>query len=448
MGNIDKDLLTNELMKQNPWRQGKNVWAEDPELAKRDFFAFLKDKIINNDLITAITGLRRVGKTTLLKQIINNLLSSGVNPQNILYFSFEETPLFQNSQLLAAIIDDQIQRSPKAKSYFFFDEIQYVDYWNAVLKKYFDPNLPAKFVVTGSSSLFIKTKARESLAGRILEYSLAPLSYGEYLRLIKKITLPKVSSFTYTNLLANEKVLRENFFDYLTFGEFPYLPKLQNFSDQKQYVLDWVVNKIVENDLPKLYHFKEPTQFSALADVLVGGSGQLVELQNLAADLAIQRKTLSQYLSLLEKSCLIKQVYNLGSGFRTRSFRQRKIYSSSVNAVVLQTTGGSLSESFILRQGQIAENFVAQYLSRQEGEKFIWRERGKEVDFIWLKDGEKIPIEVKFQNKIHSEDLKNLFSLGRKVKLNEAIVVTKEKRGEEVINGLKIRFIPAHFLVG
>lgn len=446
--NMNTEIIINELIRQNPWWIDPKVLAEDPTKPKRDVFQLLKGKVCGNDLITAITGLRRIGKTTIVKQIINDLLNSKTERRKILYFSFEEASLAKDPDLLEKIIDYQLKNNTDGKLFLFLDEIQYVDFWNAVLKKYVDSEPRLKFVVTGSSSLFLKTGARESLAGRILEIIMRPLSFGEYLRIVKGIELPVVAPFSVDKLILYERELKENFYNYLVFGEFPYLAKLDQFSDQKQYVLDWVIGKIVESDLLKIRRVVNTNALVNLTNVLLVGSGQLVELQNLARDLGLDRATLGEYLSLLEKTNLTGTVFNRGVGYRSRSLRQRKIYSASVNAIALKNTNGPFSESFKLKIGQVVECFVFNYLSSKEGELFFWRQRQiKEVDFIWQTPEKVLPVEVKFQSEIRPEDLKNLLYYCRKEKIQEAVVITQDQKEEKMFDDIKVKFSPGYYLV-
>lgn len=447
MSNLTEKLLENAIYKQNPWWVGGTVFDQNEHLLKRDAFKRIQS-LLGNTLITALTGLRRTGKTTLIKQIISEFLERGVNSKTILYFSFEESALSQHSEVLERIIEFQHDRFPKEKLYFFFDEIQYVDYWNSLLKRYFDYGWQIKFVITGSSSLFIKTKARESLAGRILEYKLQTLSFSEYLRFSHGLIVSTLDPFSTVGLEGFKNDLESNFLEYLSFGEFPFLLELKNFSERKQYLLDWIVGKIVQGDLPKVKRIVHTPSVAALVEVLISGSGQLVELQNLASDLGINRKTLSEYLDLLEETKLFRQIYNLSSSFRVRSVRVRKVYCSSVNILVHQVGNGHNLGYSQVYLGQAVENFVANYLAKQEGQVYIWRERQKEVDFIWERGVERIPVEVKFQNQIHPSDLKNILNLCKKHKLTKGIIVTKDKTGEENFGEVKLEFIPAHFLVG
>lgn len=424
------NLVTNDLFKQNPWWVDPQTKLIDPTKTHRDIFEMLKERIVHRELITSLVGLRRVGKSTLILQIIDHLLRAGQNPTSLLYFSFEE-PLEKDAGLaLRTIIEHQLKKRLKEKSYLFFDEIQYVNRWNSILKHYFDLYPQLKFTISGSASLFLASSAHESLAGRIQELVLRPMGYGEYLHINHKQNTP------------------EHFLQYLAWGEFPYLEKLPDWAEKKEYVNEFIVKKIVQHDLPKLKRVYG-NDIVNLLDIFVSHPGQIVEIQNLAHDLNLAQNTVREYLHLLEKTYLVCQIYNLGIGFRTRSLRQRKVYASSTNAFVLKSVQGLGSDLWQHNAGTIIESFVYHYLLRKnEGEINFWRQRQvKEVDFIYTTPETKLPIEVKYQNQIRPDDLKSLLYYCKKEHLKKAMVVTKNEQGNKHINGVEINFAPASTLL-
>lgn len=439
-----------DLNRYNPWWLDKTVLAEDPSKPKRDLFASLKDRILNRELITAVIGLRRVGKTTLIKQVINDLLLHGdIDRNRITYFSFEDSLPGSSTDLLVKIVEDKICQFPKNRLYFFLDEIQYVDRWNAILKKYFDLDPRLKFVVSGSSGLFIASSARESLAGRIQEMIVWPLSYGEYLRLNLQQTIKDTGLFNIKTPKDKHELLKTYFTDYLSYGEFPYLPVLPGWEEKKEYLVNFVIGKVVETDLPKLSKVRGVDEIKTLVDILFTNTGQTIQLQNLCSDLSVSQPTLRDYLALLESTYLFRQTYNLGVGYRQRSLRQRKIYPTSVNALAFKLTAGQSSDSFIANQGKLVETFVYNYLLRQTNDEvFFFRQReAKEVDFIIKTPNGLLPVEVKYQNQIRPEDLKSLIYYCQKQKLTKAVVVTKDKVGEEKLGSIAVTFVPAYLLI-
>ena len=148
---------------------------------KRKLFNKLVKEIKSQQIISLI-GLRRTGKTTILKQLIDYLIQEKVKRENIIFYSFDE-----NQPKIADVIQDYENSvgktilETKERIYIFLDEIQKLKNWQNQIKYYYDNYKNIKFFVSGSSSLFIKKQTQESLAGRIYEFILEPLSFDEFL---------------------------------------------------------------------------------------------------------------------------------------------------------------------------------------------------------------------------------------------------------------------------
>jgi len=162
--------------------------------------------------IMMIIGLRRVGKTTLMYQVIEELLKTE-DPLKILYFSFDESLV--NPKEVLEYYEKRILKKPfeeAGRIYIFLDEIQYVKNWASALKQFYDlyPNI--KFFVSGSSSLLLSKDAIEKLAGRFFLLELKPLMFSEFLEMkgLKKESIDIFSRRTETY-----------FFDYLRKSGFP-----------------------------------------------------------------------------------------------------------------------------------------------------------------------------------------------------------------------------------
>ena len=135
-------------------------------------------------------GPRRVGKTVMIYQSIQKIISEGINPRNINYFSIE-TPLF-NGVSLEELVNLSLKINDKSindELYFFFDEIQYLKNWEVHLKSLVDSYHHFKFIVSGSAAAALKLKSKESGAGRFSEFLLPPLTFHEYLNLTGNLSL-------------------------------------------------------------------------------------------------------------------------------------------------------------------------------------------------------------------------------------------------------------------
>ena len=169
------------------WREGFNYGFPK----KRESYDDLV-KSLSKRRITVIAGTRRTGKTTLMKQLVDRLIENGAKRANILYYSFDE-----EQPQIREIVDEYEKKIgkelafSKKKYYLFLDEVQKLDDWQNKVKYFYDHYNNLKFVISGSASLFIKKGVRESLAGRVSDFSLGPLSFGEFLLFSGKESLIK-----------------------------------------------------------------------------------------------------------------------------------------------------------------------------------------------------------------------------------------------------------------
>lgn len=194
-----QDEILRQINNQNPWWVKTNFEFAEADWLKRDYFNQILEGLKRRQML-GITGLRRVDKTTLLRQLISHLLRNSTHPKNVFYFSFDEALIARNPQILEQVINAYIEQILIAKVfdlnqtvYIFFDEIQYIPLWQTVLKRYYVASRNIKFIISGSASLFISQDAVESLAGRIIEMLLPPLSFREFLNLRNEsLTLPPI----------------------------------------------------------------------------------------------------------------------------------------------------------------------------------------------------------------------------------------------------------------
>ena len=399
---------------QNPWFYDFYFIPNEYFLFKREIFKDFFNEVVNLNQIISLKGLRRVGKSTLIKQIIGELLKKNkVNPKNILYFSFDQPTVVENYQTLEKIIQFYFEKiinqkiyKLKEKVYIFFDEIQVIPFWQDILKRYYDINQNIKFIVSGSSSLFINEKSKESLAGRIFERDLLPLSFFEYKKLSQSV----------------------DFIGYLNFGQFPELLKIEDKNKKVEYLKEWVIGKILEVDIVKIYGVRKAFDFERLFWSLLPNTGQIINSKKLLVDLKMKKATLFKYLSILEKSLLIDKILNLSGSFRSEKRLLRKFYPSSTNFLSL------IPE--VINLGFKVESYVSQILKKRTRKIFLYHIRGKEIDFL-LPD-EKIAIEVKYQENIIPSDYKFLLEFIKEKKYR-GILVTKNYESDDLADkGIKI----------
>ena len=185
---MNKNLILNEIKRQNPhWNSGGDYFFAKEKYKRKLYFELLK--YLDTEQILSIIGLRRTGKTVLLKQLAKFLIKEkNVNPKNIFFISFDEAiPCSPND--LAEYFDyylDTVRTSTNTTAYIFIDEIQYIYKWQHILKRFYDTRPNIKFIISGSSSIFLRKKTTESLAGRNFEFRLDVLDFNEHLELTGK----------------------------------------------------------------------------------------------------------------------------------------------------------------------------------------------------------------------------------------------------------------------
>ncbi len=399
----------------------------------RILFNELKKNINNRQIIT-ISGLRRTGKTVLMRQLIDSLIKEETSRTNILYFSFdEEQPKIEEIIKEYEKITD-IDKA-KTKIYIFLDEIQKLDDWQDQIKYYYD-NFNIKFIVSGSSSLFIRKKVKESLAGRSFDFYLTPLSFIEFLTFRNKEQLIK-------NLKIFKEEIKSEFNQYIKKQFIEVIDKDDSYTSD--YVKS-ILEKVVFIDIPKVFPIDHQDLLIRLLKIIASSPGMIIEYGNLSKELGISRITLSNYLFYLEEAFLIKKVYNFSKNMLTSEKKSKKFYLNSTS--FFSYLNNNADES------KIIENLIA----IETNSKFFWRTPFKdEIDFIIEKSSSvKIkpdistsiltPLEVKYKNNINDKDMKTIIKFCIKNNLDSGIILSKDIDEEKVIsNGDKkiiINLIP------
>ncbi len=398
-------IPTQKLEEYNLWWTGKPV---DPNLAlafKRTQFSAIAPQL-EKRFILALVGLRRTGKTTVVYQLIEHLLNKKVAPQHILFFSFDE-----HLTTLADILEQHREIHTldyrEQRVYVFLDEIQKCSDWEHQLKKYYDLYPKLKFVVSGSESLFLRKKTKETLAGRLFEFSFRPFSFKEYIE-FKNIP---VEQQKYETIII--PLLRH----YVLWGGFPETFHLDSQKEFQEYIRSLVVDKIIYKDIPLLYGIEDPYFLQILLELICTNPGMYIDYQSLSKQLGKDRRVIKDYLIYLQQSFLIRLLGNYRKGSIALLRKRKKAYPTDNGLIYLHKP--SQDETFM---GSAAETLVANSIQATA----FWQ-NGTEVDFIF--QGQ--PIEVKYQESIRAEDLKGVRAFMRKFNVATGVVITKKT--EEVI---------------
>jgi predicted AAA+ superfamily ATPase len=366
--------------------------------------------------ILLITGLRRVGKTTLLYQAVQRLLET-VAPNHIFYFSFEESSAGPKETL--EFYEKRILRKPLEdadKVFVFFDEIQYSKDWPSVLKQFYDlyPNL--KFFVSGSSSLLLSKEAIDKLAGRFFLLEVQPLGFSEFLGL-KNVRMDKSEVFS--------RRMETYFYDYLRKSGFPEIANWDNEVRVAEYIKNSVIDRVALRDIPLMFKTRHMALIDNLLRLILSMPGCIVNINSLSRTWGESKITISNYLRFLETSLLVRVLSNFRPSFLSSSRKLRKYYPATPSLIFAYS-----KESFESKMGAVLETYVANALDSH----YYFREGRREIDLI-LKNKVLLPVEVK--ETVGDDDLAEFSELLKYVNAEKGIIVssgqTLKKGNVEVI---------------
>ncbi len=364
-------------------------------LDNRKLYTKLK-KHISSKEYTILTGARQVGKTTLLKQIFNELEADN---KTCVFLNLDRKSILNDLNKNPENVFKYCPLIPNEKVYIFIDEIQYLDDPANFLKLIYDEYaLRCKLVVTGSSAFYIDEDFSDSLAGRKKLFEMRTLDFDEFLilkgetQIIKELAKMKSKKILHSVHEVRMLVLLE---EYLTYGGYPAVVALPNVVDKIEKLEDirdsYVKRDILESGV------KDEEKFYKLMVLLADQSGNLVNVSELANTLRMNVDTVNNYIHILQKCFHITLISPYYSNVRKELTKMPKVYFNDLglrNAMV--NYFAPLNQR--VDKGVVFENHVFSILSRAYDIKMLkfWRTAdGNAVDFI-VNNNEKLAIEVKF----------------------------------------------------
>jgi len=408
--------IRDALVESNPW------WKEDFEtdLHEREIYHQI-GKYMDVPQILAFTGLRRVGKTSLMLKIVEDTLKDGFDPKGVIYFSFDEFRETEPAEILKEyeyLVERDIK---KDRSILLLDEVQKLIDWEDRIKRIYDTHgKRLKIIISGSESLFVKKKSKESLAGRIFEFRVGPLTFREFLD-FKGVRFEPIN--------IHEKELQKELDEFtLTLG-FPELVDVKDSNIIKRYITESVVEKIIYRDIPTIFKIDDPSVLEALLNILMEKPGQIIKLESLANELNLSRQTVSVYLTYLEESFMLRKLYNYSKSRRKVERKLKKYYPTIV------------SPDLLIKDDILSRSMVFEWLIvNQLGAGYFWRDPYKhEVDIV-IADEAVTPVEIKY-GKIDMDGIRTFI---RKFNIDKGYIITKDMERRLEINGKTIYAVPAY----
>lgn len=347
----------------------------------RDLEEILK-KYLHTKEIIAVVGARQCGKTTLLKHIFKNL-------KNALFLDFEER---DKLELFESDIEAFIRLYVKNYNYLFIDEFQYAKEGGKKLKYIYDSH-KIKILLSGSSSSELSIESIRFLVGRIFIFQLNPLSFKEYVSFInpdlaKELEVNQDHSRPITERI--NKYLNE----FLIYGGYPRVATAK-FEEEKEIVLKNIFDTYFLKEIKAIFGLSSDFQLSKLITALALQTGSIVNYNELSTLTGLKYSELLKHLHILLKTFITLECKPFYTNKRTELVRAPKIYflDNGFQNTVLKNFRNM---KYRTDTGSLRENFIASEFVKKNFELRYWRTKSKaEVDFIWQKEGQNIPVEIK-----------------------------------------------------
>ncbi len=395
--------------------------------------------------VISLIGVRRCGKTFLLYDTINKLISNGVAKETILYINFEDERLQLKTEDLDSILQAWRELYPEnegKEQWFFFDEIQNVDGWEKFIRRIYD-TVTQNVFVTGSNSAFLAKEIATSLRGRTLQYEVFPFSFQEYLR--------HLSISTDYYLPQNKALIINSFNDYLFRGGFPEVTGFQ--ARERSDLLRSYFYVMLYKDLIERYKITSTSVLKYFIEKVADNLTKPFSINKIYNELRSQgfkldKNLLYEFLEYIENIYLSFKISKYDYSFSKRTNSDKKSYFID-NGLV-----NTLTISFSADKGKMLENAVFLYLRTNFGDIFndtiFYHKTNRECDFVVF-DRQKSMAAVQVcydvsQNDTLKREVEGLQSAMDFYNLAKGYIITNDEDREITANNQTIKIVPAYKL--
>jgi len=396
-------MITKEELRNIVRAQRKDILLINESIEREK----LKAVRVEESFAIILSGVRRCGKSTLLRQMIQK-------SKNFNYFNFED-PSAVNFKLSDFETLNQVFKEEYGESkYYFFDEVQNVEKWELFVRAMLDKG--NYFIITGSNASLLSRELGTRLTGRHLNYELFPFSFSEFLK------------------LKNKKPNIESFQEYFTNGGFP-----QYLKSARAESLQDLFNDIITRDISIRHKIRNLKSLKEMAVYLITNVGKEFSYNSLKKTFGLGSvNSAISFVSFFEDSYMLFTVPKFDYKIRKQIINPKKVYSidngfSTVNSA-------SFSKDF----GKMLENMVFLALRKKYKEIFYFQE-DKECDFV-IKEDVKITqaIQVCYNFNADNKDreINGLLSALKEFDLKEGIILTYNQEDEFVVENKKIIIKP------
>ena len=376
------------------------------------------DKLISTKQITVISGIRRSGKSTLLLQLMKEY-------EEFSYMNFDDERLLNFNVSDFQELLSVFAKFTKSKVV-FFDEIQNIEGWERFIRRIFDEEY--KIFITGSNAKLLSSELATHLTGRYIKIELYPFSFNELLS-YRNINYQRFSSSTRAEIMAL-------FDDYLLTGGFPEMIKY----DDDEFLFR-VYEDILYKDLIVRYKIKNTKQFKNLSQYLFTNFTNSISYNSLKSVLNIKSATtVQEYISYLEESYLIFELYKYDFSLKKQFVSNKKVYTIDNgirNKVALR---------FSSDRGRFLENMVFIELKRRQKEFYFYKtSKNLEIDFLYNENEQFHLIQVSYglgDLKTREREIKAIVDTATELPRTKNLILTYDEEDSILDNNVEITILP------
>jgi len=355
----------------------------------------------DSDLIKIITGIRRCGKSIILRQIMEEMEAAG---KKCLFLDFDLRPVrnrIPDADALIAFINEQMGEE---KLYIFLDEIQNVNAWNEAARTLRLYN--TSVFITGSNSKLLSKEFTKELSGRYVSFRIRPFVFREAREYATQMNKPY------------------NVTDYLIWGGFPAALEQPNEASRKRYLHD-LNETIIYNDLENRYNIRKKDVFEKMVDYILVSNARIFSAKSISdymkgQNVLITVPTVIKYLEYLKEAYVIENVPLYSPKAKAKLNYYSKLYDEDVSMNSIRVSGNRYDLTHNL------ENIVLNELIYLGYEVEVYDNKGREIDFRAFKDGKVYLVQVAYsvaEDKAYEREFSAFSNIDNSVK---KIIITND----------------------
>ncbi len=460
-GTLDDTRFIGQMRRYNPWWSGKRRAVPDfRRVVFHRCVELLEDSRTRRAIV--LNGPRRVGKSTILHQLVDHLLNGGIDSNSILYLSLDDNVLkLASLDRLLDLYREAIQ--PEGRDcVLLLDEVHYAADWDQHLKTLVDHHPEYRVVATGSASLEHTRGSADSGVGRWRTIPIPTLSFYEFLHIrgeAPEAIDPKLRVSTLLRSTANDRAAVAHamrptlplFRHYLLVGGFPETALGDDIVECQRLLREDVVDRVLKRDIVVLFGTRKIVELEKLFLYVCLHSGVILNVSSCSSELGVPRSTIEGHLDILRQANLLYRIPRFQSGGKAPLKGRHKYYlvdAALRNAILL--SGPELLDDPD-EMGRVVETAILRHLFafyyRDTPTISYWQDpkTNKEVDIVLQSPRYMIPVEVKYRAG-SKPDASVLVQFCEQQDIEQGFLITRDEGAFDVrmIRNTQVAGIPAH----